>query len=48
MATKAGTHPAGAGGPRATLAVTERYIHLGDQDIKDAYERYAPAANIRV
>jgi len=32
----------------STLAVTERYIHLGDQDIRDAYLKYAPAANIRV
>ena len=32
----------------STLAVTERYIHMGDKDILDAYERHSPAANIRV
>jgi len=32
----------------STLAVTERYVHLGDQDILDAYERHSPAANLRV
>lgn len=32
----------------STLAVTERYIHLGDQDIKDAYERHAPAAGMNI
>lgn len=32
----------------STLAVTERYVHLGDRDIVDAYERHSPAASIRV
>ncbi len=32
----------------STLAVTERYIHMGDKDILDAYEQHSPAANIRV
>ena len=32
----------------STLAVTERYVHLGDRDILDAYVRHSPAASIRV
>ena len=32
----------------STLAVTERYIHMGDEDILNAYERYSPAAGIRM
>lgn len=32
----------------STLAVTERYVHLGDQDILDAYQKHSPANDIRV
>ncbi len=46
-----------AGGPlpvlqralgHSTLRVTERYIHTNDTDLKTAYERFSPAANVRV
>ena len=46
-----------AGGPLAvlqralghsTLRVTERYIHVDDTDLRTAYERFSPAAGIRV
>jgi site-specific recombinase XerD len=32
----------------STLAVTERYVHMGDEDILKAYEKHSPAAGIRV
>lgn len=46
-----------AGGPlpvlqralgHSTLRVTERYIHMDDTDLHEAYEQFAPAAGIRV
>ncbi len=46
-----------AGGPlsvlqralgHSTLRVTERYIHVDDTDLHNAYEQFAPAADVRV
>jgi site-specific recombinase XerD len=46
-----------AGGPlpvlqralgHSTLRVTERYVHVDDSDLRNAYERFSPAAGIRV
>lgn len=32
----------------SSLAVTQRYIHIGDKDVVEAYKRYSPAANIKL
>ncbi len=32
----------------STLAVTERYVHMNDLDILNAYEQHSPAADVRV
>lgn len=32
----------------SSLAVTEKYLHLGDKDILSAYERFSPASKIRI
>lgn len=32
----------------STLAVTQRYIHIGEKDVIEAYKKYAPAADIKM
>jgi site-specific recombinase XerD len=32
----------------STLAVTERYVHMGDEDVLREYVKHSPAANVRI
>ena len=32
----------------SSLTVTQRYVHIDDQDIVEAYEKHSPAGDIKV